>query len=148
MKREDLEAMTKEDLVEHAKVQGIELSALDKKGVMIEKILGEHKEAKAPAKRVEEKLPALGRLRTLDGKLVDGKKYRVLIYATETDKSDVDLICNGHNVRIKRGHEVVLDEAYVEILRNAVIDTVEQDPDTGVRSAQRRMVYPHQATPV
>lgn len=149
MTREDLEMMTKPELIEHAKVQGLELSPLDKKGTMVDKILGEHIEAKAPeAKRKEAALPALGRLRTLDGVLVDAPKYRVTIFATETDKSDVDIICNGHNVRIRRGQEVILMEPYVDILRNAVVETVAQDPDTGVRSAQRMMVYPHTAIPV
>ena len=70
------------------------------------------------------------------------------IFSTPTDTSDVDIICNGHNVRVQRGKEVILMEPYVEILRNAVIDTVVQDPDTGVRVAQRMMVYPHQAIPL
>lgn len=149
MKREELEEMTKPDLMEHAKVQGIELDAAEKKGTMIDKILGEFVQAKAmPARRVEEKLPAIGRLHTLDGKPVDAKKYRVTIFATETDKSDVDLIVNGHNVRIRRGAEVILMEPYVEVLRNAVVETMSQDPDTGVRSAQKMMVYPHSAIPV
>lgn len=149
MNREDLEVMTKPELVEHAKIQGVEVDMAEKKGTMIDKILGEHKaETPAKAPRVEEKLPALGRLSTLDGKPVDAKKYRVTIFATESDKSDVDIICNGHNVRVQRGKEVILLEPYVDILRNAVIDTMVQDPDTGQRSAQRMMVYPHQAIPV
>lgn len=149
MNREDLEMMTKPELMEHAKVQGLELSAIDKKGTMIDKILGEHSETPSkPARRVEEALPALGRLHTLDGKPVNAPKYRVTIFATETDKSDVDLICNGHNVRIKRGQEVILMEPYVEILRNAVVETVEQDPDTGSRTSAKRMVYPHSAIPL
>lgn len=149
MKREDLEEMTKPELIEHAKVQGLSLDPQDKKGAMIDKILGEHIEVKAaPAKKPEAALPALGRLRNLDGTLVDAPKYRVKIFATETDKSDVDLICNGHNIRVKRGVEVILMEPYVELLRNAVVETVEQDPDTGTRTAQSRMVYPHSAIPL
>jgi hypothetical protein len=150
MNREDLEMMTKLELMEHAQVQGLKLDSIEKKGTMIDKILGEHKEEAKPqvAKRVESALPALGRLHTLDGKPVDAKKYRVTIFATETDKNDVDIICNGHNVRVKRGVEVILLEPYVEILRNAVIETVSQDPDSGVRSAQRMMVYPHSAIPL
>lgn len=150
MKREDLEMMTKAELVEHGKVQGIDLEPTEKKGTMVDKILGEFVAAKSPAKaqRVEEKLPALGRLHTLAGVPVDAPKYRVTIFATEQDKSDVDLIVNGHNVRIKRGQEVILMEPYVEVLRNAVVETMSQDPDTGVRSAQKMMVYPHSAIPV
>lgn len=149
MQREDLEMMTKVELVEHAQVQGLKLEPAEKKGTMIDKILGEHKEVEAkPAKRAESALPALGRLHTLDGKVVDAPKYRVTIFSTENDKSDVDIICNGHNVRVRRGVEVILMEPYVEILRNAVIETTVQDPDTGARSSQRMMVYPHSAIPL
>lgn len=148
MNREDLEMMTKPELIEHAKVQGLELEAVEKKGTMIDKILGEHKAVPSKSPRVEEKLPALGTLSTLQGERVNGKKYRVTIFATETDKSDVDIICNGHNIRVKRGVEVIMQEAYVEILRNAVVETTAQDPDTGLRSPQRMMVYPHSAIPI
>lgn len=148
MTREDLEEMTKPELIEHGQVQGIKLDAAEKKGTMIDKILGEHVEAKAPVKRDEKALPALGNLYTLDGKRVDAPRYRVTIFATETDKSDVDIVCNGHNIRVQRGKEVIMQEPYVEILRNAIINTTEQDPDTGARSAVSRMVYPHQAIPL
>lgn len=150
MTRDELEAMTKDQLREHAAVQGVTLLALDSKGTMVDKILGDYV---APAKAVvqtgpDEKLPAQGKLRTLDGKLVNAPLYDVEIFATESDKSDVDLVCNGHNLRIKRGEKVRIMEPYVEILRNAVVETVEQDPDTGVRTSARRMVYPHSAVRV
>lgn len=148
MNREDLEAMTKPELVDHAKVQGIDLDAAEKKGTMVDKILGEHKAAPAKSPRAEESLPALGTLSTLQGEKVNGKKYRVTIFSTETDKSDVDIICNGHNIRVRRGVEVIMQEAYVDILRNAVVETTVQDPDTGMRAPQRLMVYPHTAIPV
>jgi hypothetical protein len=151
MKREDLEVMTKDELREHAEVAGVELAALDTKGTMVDKILGEYvapagKPKTAP--RVDERLSPLGKLHTVDGKPVNGKKYRLTIFATEQDKSDVDIIVNGHNIRVRRGVEVVVDEAYIEVLRNAEINTVMQDPDTGVRSPQRMQVYPHTAVPV
>lgn len=149
MTRDELEAMTKADLKEHAEVSGITLAALDSKGTMIDKILGEYTQPeKAKPKYENEKLPPTGALRTLQGELVDGKRYRVTIFSTQDDKSDVDLIVNGHNIRVQRNKEVVIQEAYVDVLRNAVIDTVVQDPDTGIRSPQRMMVYPHQAVPV
>lgn len=153
MKREDLEAMTKDELREHAEVKGITLGSLDTKGTMVDKILGEYvapaKEADKKVSRApEEKLSPLGKLHTIDGKPVNGRKFRLTIFATESDKSDVDIIVNGHNIRVRRNMEVVVDEAYIEALRNAVIDTVMQDPDSGVRSAQRMMVYPHTAVPV
>lgn len=151
MKREDLEAMTKDELKEHAEVKGITLAALDTKGTMVDKILGEYVAPEKPAaKRItapDEKLSPLGKLHTIDGKPVNGRKFRLTIFATESDKSDVDIIVNGHNIRVQRNREVVVDEAYVEALRNAVVDTVMQDPDSGQRSAQRMMVYPHTAVP-
>jgi len=152
MKREELEAMTKNELREHAEVVGITLGALDTKGTIVDKILGEYVPPKESEKKVakvpEEKLSPLGRLCTIQGQPVNGKKYRLTIFATESDKSDVDIIVNGHNIRVQRNKEVVVDEAYVEVLKNAVIDTVVQDPDSGVRSPQRMMVYPHTAIPV
>lgn len=150
MTREKLSEMTKDELREHAQVQGVSLEALDTKGTMIDKILGEHVAVAKPKKSTgnEPRMPALGRLHTLDGKPVDAPRYKVTIFATETDKSDVDLIVNGHNIRVKRGIEVVLMEPYVELLRNAVVETIVQDPDTGARSPSKRMVYPHQAVPV
>lgn len=149
MTRDDLEAMTKAVLKEHAEAQGIALGALDSKGTMVDKILGEYVAPKEKRPQYEnEKLPALGRLSTLSGEPVDAKRYRLTIFATEGDKSDVDIIVNGHNIRVQRNREVIVQEAYVEILRNAVIDTVVQDPDTGVRHQQQMMVYPHTAVPV
>jgi hypothetical protein len=153
VKKYELEAMNKEELREHALVAGITLDEADSKGTMVEKILGEYvapvkaSEKKAP-RHPEEKLSPLGRLCAIDGKPVNGKKVKLTIYATEQDKSDVDIIVNGHNIRVQRNHEVIVDEAYVEALRNAVIETMMQDPDTGVRSPQRIMVYPHTAVPV
>jgi hypothetical protein len=155
MKRYEREAMNKEDLREHATVAGITLDEEDSKGTMVEKILGEYvapakpvEKAKVPPRAPEEKLSPLGKLHTIDGKPVNGKKYRLTIFATESDKSDVDIIVNGHNIRVQRNKEVVVDEAYVDVLRNAVIDTVMQDPDSGQMSPQRMMVYPHTAVPV
>lgn len=145
MDRQELEEMTKVQLAEHAEVAGIKLGALDTKGTMIDKILGDYVSPAKEGKKQEEKLSPLGRLCTIDGIPISGRKYKVTIFATESDKSDVPLIVNGHNIIVKRGHEVIIDEAYVEVLRNAVIDTVVQDPDTGDRVAQRMMCYPHSA---
>lgn len=152
MKREDLEAMTKAELAEHAEVSGVKLGSLDTKGTMIDKILGEYKgpEKAESGKKLQKDAPdvPLGALYDLKGNRVVAPWYRVTIFATEGDNSDVHLICNGHNVIVKRGIEVKLMEPYVEILRNAVIETVVQDPDTGSRAPSRRLVYPHQAIPL
>lgn len=154
MNRDELSELTNAQIREHAEVQGIKLGALDNKGTMIDKIMGEVAPPKAPAH--PEKLSPLGAPYTIDvdangkniGKRVNGLKYKVMIFDTPDDHNDVDLVFNGHNLRIQRGQEVVLDECYVEILRNAIINTVVQDPDSGHRSARQQMVYPHSATPV
>jgi hypothetical protein len=77
---------------------------------MVDKILGEYVAVATPKKapRKGGALSPLGRLHTIDGKPVNGKKYRVTIFATEQDKSDVHLIVNGHNVQVKRNQEVIL----------------------------------------
>jgi hypothetical protein len=54
-------------------------------------------------------------------------KMRVTIMATESDKEDVKVGVNGHLVQIKRGVPVVIDAAYVEVLRNSTIDTIVED---------------------
>lgn len=155
MKRDDLEAMTKVELVEHAEVSGVKLGSLDSKGTMVDKILGEYN---PPAKPKEEERKVkmqkdapdipMGALYDLKGNRVSGRKYKLKIHATEQDSSDVPLIVNGHNIIVKRGFEVIVDEAYVNILRDAVVETMVQDPDTGVRTAVSRQVYPYQAIPI
>lgn len=105
-------------------------------------------EIAARQQRVEEKLPQVGSLRTLQNEPISGQKWKVVIYADQNDKGDVDIQVNGYNVRIKRGQEVILDDAYVEVLRNARIDTFEYDPQTNARTPSTRMAYPFQATPI
>jgi hypothetical protein len=146
MNRDELAAMTNNDIRAHAEVMGVKLGALDNKATMIDKITGSVEPEKPRVK--EDRLPPVRGLHTLDGKKIDGKKYKLKIFATENDRNDVDIIVNGYNIRVQRGQEVIVDEAYVEVLRNAVIDTVVQDPETGDRIAQTMMVYPHQAVPV
>lgn len=146
MNREELQEMTNADIRSHAEVMGVKLGALDNKATMVDKIMGEEQ---AKPKVKDGRLPPIrGGLYTLDGKKVDGRKFKLKIFATENDRNDVDIIVNGYNIRIQRGQEVIVDEAYIEMLRCAVIDTVIQDPETGERTASSMMVYPHQAMPV
>lgn len=147
MNREELEELTKVQLIEHAEVAGVKILQPDSKGTIIDKILGEYK---APEKvsdkpKANQELPPLGALYDLQGNRVDGRKFKLLIYSTESDKSDVDLIFNGHNIRIQRNKEVIVDEAFIGILNDAVIETIQQDPDTGKQTAQTVMVYPYKA---
>lgn len=149
LSRSEFEEMTKDDLRSIAEERGIKLASLDSKGTIIDKILGVYDEPeprKPDSASIKE--PPLGALYTLQGEKFVGRKYRLTIFATETDKSDVDLIVNGHNLRIRRGEEVIVAEPYIELLRNAVIDTTMEDPDTGKRYPQRIMTYPHTAVPV
>ena len=146
MTRDDLESMTKDELREHAEVQGVKLHSLDSKGAIIEKILGEWKPE--PKKKQDGKDIPLGALYDLNGKKIEAPLYKVTIFSTEQDKNDVDLIVNGHNVRVKRNQEVLLMEPYVEVLRNAVVMTIVQDPDTGIKTPTQMMQYPHTAIAV
>mgnify|MGYP006319268175 CR=1 FL=1 len=116
-------------------------------------ITREEREARKAAENVssrakEERLPNQGSLRTLQNQSVSGQKWEVMIYADQNDKGDVDLQVNGFNIRIRRGEKVIIDEAFVEVLRNAVIETTQWNPETNTRTPTQRMVYPFQATPV
>jgi len=95
-----------------------------------------------------ERQVGVGKLRDLSGNLVEGKKYRVTIYGDPNDKGPVDLAVNGFNIRIKRDEEVIIGEAYLNVLKNAVIETMQWNQDTNTSSISRRMVYPFQATEV
>lgn len=92
-------------------------------------------------------LPKEGALRSLDGSLAGSSKMRVTVMATESEKEDVKLGVNGHLIVIKRGLPVVIDAAYVEVLRNSTIDTIAQDPDTGAKVAVKMQRYPFTAEP-
>lgn len=110
------------------------------------------KMAEAAAKAEERKnpLPKEGNLRTLTGEPISGRKYRVTIMATEGETGDVKLGVNGHMIQIQRGVPVVLNEAYLEVLKNTVINTVQHEDD-GQRSVVRGLSIqrlPFQAEPV
>ncbi len=149
MKREELEEMTKDQLREHAEVAGVTVLALDSKGTLIDKILGEYtapeKKAARSTEDTKKEIP-LGALYDLQGNKVVAPLWEVEIYNTESDKSDVDIIVNGHNIRVQRGKKVIMMEPYLQALRDAVIDTVTQDPDTGEETKVKHMCYPHTAT--
>lgn len=88
-------------------------------------------------------LPREGQLRTLDGSLVDVKRVRVTIMATENDKEDVKLGLNGHMLQIKRGVPVDIPDHYVEVLRNSTVDTFTKDPETGAMQRVQIQRYPY-----
>jgi len=95
-----------------------------------------------------EQLPQVGSLRTLANEPVSGRKFKVVIYGDQNDKGPVDISVNGYNIRVKRDEEVIIDEVYVEVLKNAVIETQVWNQDTNTSTLSRRMVYPFQATEV
>lgn len=152
MTREEYEELTKADLVSIADERGIKIDLqLDKKMTIIDKLMGMHQgegsEVK-PAKAKDVKEPPLGHLYDLNGVRWVGRMFDLEIFATEQDKSDVDIIVNGHNLRVKRGEKVRVPEPYVEVLRNAVIETIVEDQDSGKRYVSKVMTFPHTAVPV
>lgn len=148
MKREKLEEMTRQQLLDHAEVQGVKISQPDSKETIINKIMGDVKiEVKSEAKS-DLPLPQLGSLRDLQGNLIVCKTVKLTIFSTENDKGDVPIIINGHNFIVKRDVEVEIQEPYVGLLRDAIVTTVRQDPDTGRMIPQRIMNFPHQSASV
>ena len=152
MKREELEEMTKAELIEHAEVQGVKVSPLDNKGTMVDKILGEYAEPveakKKPLVKGDGLPPAkTTKIHDLQGNPVDAPLWNLTIFSRENDTSDVDLIVNGYNIRVKRNVEVQVPFPYIEALRNSTIITSYYDPETNRTTPQQVMVYPHQASP-
>ena len=149
MKREELEELTKAELQEHAEVQGIKVLVLDSKGTMIDKILGEYKQEEKPkAKSGNAPMPPERGLYDLQGNKINAPMWNLTIMSTENDSSDVDIIVNGHNIRVQRNVEVQVAQPFIEALRNSTINTNVQDPDTGKMMPRQIMIYPHQASPV
>ena len=149
MIREELEELTKDQLRDHAEVAGVTVLALDSKGTMIDKILGEYVATdKKTAKFVDDtkKEIPLGALYDLQGNKINAPLYEVEIFNTESDKSDVDIIVNGHNIRVQRGKKVIMMEPYVQVLRDAVIETEITDRENGIiKESVKQLCYPHTA---
>jgi len=149
MERDDLEGKTKDELRDLAETLGLTGISQDNKPTIIGKILAlyDDEPASAKPKQKDRKDVPLGALYTLDGKKLDRSNtpvYSLTIFATESDKSDVDLIVNGHNLRIQRNKQVEVLEPFVQALRNAIIQTVVED-ENGVRVPSTVMKFPHQA---
>ena len=144
MTRDELNDLSKKELIEHAEIQGVKIAQLDTKGTIVDKILNDFK----PVQQKELPMPMIGSLRDLQGNKIDYKMVKLIIFSTDTDKSDVPLIINGHNFVVKRDVEVEIPEPYVQILKDSIINTTRQDPDTGRKMPQLVMTYPHSASPV
>ena len=90
MNREQLEELSKKELIEHAEVQGVKITAqIDTKGTIIDKILGDYRPS---TKVAEPQEPKLGSLHDLQGNKIKTAMYKLTIFSTENDKNDVDLI--------------------------------------------------------
>lgn len=144
MTRDELNDLSKKELIEHAEIQGVKIAQLDTKGTIVDKILNDFK----PVQQKELPMPMIGSLRDLQGNKIDYKMVKLIIFSTDTDKSDVPLIINGHNFVVKRDVEVEIPEPYVQILKDSIINTTRQDPDTGRKMPQLVMTYPHSASSV
>lgn len=153
--RFELNEMTRAELVEYAEGQGVSTKQTDNKGTVIDKILGEaaqtpdalppSQERPAIKKQIDAPDIPLNALYSLDGKRITGPVYKLTIFGTQQEKGPVDIVVNGYNVRIKRDVEVRVLGPYVEALKNAVIHTIEKDPDTGIETPRTIQNYPFQA---
>lgn len=175
MERKDLEAKSKADLLKLGESLGFAVTPAMNKAEIVTMLAGAPsaplsaqlsdmvanaddpeaaaqqaaKMAEAAAKADERRnpVPREGALRTLDGSPAQSRKYKVKILAYEGETGDVDLGVNGHLIRVKRGVEVILDEAYVHVLQNSVVDTVRED-ENSVRHGHQFQRYPFTAMPV
>lgn len=64
-------------------------------------------------------------------KAADAKKFKVTIAKAGEgeDNGDVFLGVNGRTVLIQRGQPVVLEECFLDVLKNSVIETHEKGED-------------------
>ena len=141
MNRDELNEMTKPELIKLGLENNLNLTPAENKGSMIDAIIsGKKKIPDAP-------MPIEGRLLTLDGSAVPEQKFKVTIHASEHERGDVFVGVNGYGINIQRNKEVILGAHYLEVLKNAVIETITHD-DTGVEQPMTITRYPFTAMPV
>lgn len=141
MNRETLMEKTAKDLRKQAEDAGHTVSANANESDIISLILGEViKQENKPLP------PEKGGLYSMDGKLIKGRQMKVTVMSTETAKHDVKLAINGHQIVIKRDVEVILDEAWVEVLKNARSVNKFTDADGKVTTTATAN-YPFSAVP-
>lgn len=78
-------------------------------------------------------------------KVATEKTRRVTIHSTQDDSGDVKLGVNGRLMLVQRNTPVDLPEAFFEVLKNARIETIAKDPDTGRESIITMQRYPYSA---
>lgn len=71
------------------------------------------------------------------------KTRRVTIHSSEDDKGDVKLVVNGRMMLVQRNTPVDLTDPYIEVLKNARIDTISKDPETGKETPISLQRYPY-----
>lgn len=77
--------------------------------------------------------------------------YKLTIFPTsENDRGDVFIGVNGYAYTIQRGKEVVVPQAVVDVLNNAVITTMRYFPDEPGKKPEPMQIhnYPFSAVPV
>ncbi len=151
MNRKELEGKDKAALIALGESLGYKLTPAMSKADLVETLSGVAAAAAMtpPAPVTQESpLPIEGKLRDLQGNLVDCRKFRVTIQATDQEREPAKLSVNGHMMLVHRGVEVILAEPYIEVLKAAVIDTIEKDPETGRVNRIQIQRYPFMAMPV
>lgn len=145
MNRDQLNELTKIDLMKLGEEHGMKLSPIQNKDAMIDTILGE---PTLKPKIPDGPMPADRKLVTLDGEPLSGKKFKVTIMSTETNKDDVFIGINGYGIKVARNKEVTLHECQLEILKNAVVTTEAWDDVNEVMVPFTYSTIPFTATQV
>lgn len=171
MTRTELEAKNKTDLIALGATLGFALTPATSKNDMVNQLLGmapapadpsiqpdtapmaapvdmtKDGEPVLPATIVRDNgkgLPALGKLRTLQGQMVPTDKVKIKILATDTEHGDVKLSLNGHMLQIKRGVVVEIERAYLGVLNDSIVQTYSQNTETNVKTPMEIQRYPYQ----
>lgn len=72
----------------------------------------------------------------------ESKKIAIKILSTDGDNSDVFLSFNGKPIVIKRNERVEVEPEYIEILKDAVINTVVRDFDAAGNRTEKTISVP------
>lgn len=150
--RKELERKNKTELIALGVSLGFQFTPAMSQADMVESLSGadvpDAPAAVALTPQEEGALPREGKLRDLQGNEVKCRMYKVTIMATEQDKDPAKLSVNGHMMLVRRGVEVILAEPYIEVLKAAVINTVEKNPETERMQHVQIQRYPFMAMPV
>lgn len=70
------------------------------------------------------------------------QKVAIKVLSTDGDNSDVFLSFNGRPIVIKRNERVEVEPEYIEILKDAVIETVVRDFDAAGNKTEKSVTVP------